>query len=197
MIQKLLETIKIVDKQAQYLEFHQARMQRSCVQLNIAEHAPDLKQALLNAPEKGEFRARIVYKQQIESVEYFPILVRRFQRFKLVKANGLEYAYKFLNRDTINQLFTMKGMADDVLFVKNGLITDTSIANVAFFDGIHWQTPCVPLLKGTTRARLLQSGELHLMEITPAMLPNFEKMALCNAILGFYVLDEVEIIEGL
>jgi 4-amino-4-deoxychorismate lyase len=193
-MQKLLETVKIIDGQAQYLEFHQARMQRSCVQLNIAERAPDLKLALLNAPEKGEFRARIVYEQQIESVEYFPILARSFQRFKLLKADDLEYSCKFLNRDAISQLFAEKGTADDVLFVKNGLITDTSIANVAFFDGNQWLTPRFPLLEGTTRARLLQSGKLHLMDITPAMLPSFEKMALCNAILGFCVLDRFEII---
>lgn len=192
-MQKLLETVKIIDGQAQYLEFHQARMQRSCVQLNIAKRAPDLKVALLNAPEKGEFRARIVYEQQIESVEYFPIIARNFQRFKLVNADTLEYSCKFLNRDAINQLVAEKGTADDVLFVKNGLITDTSIANVAFFDETQWVTPRSPLLEGTTRARLLQSGELHLMEITPAMLPRFEKMALCNAILGFWVLDSFEI----
>ncbi|MEN9460441.1 MAG: hypothetical protein RIS84_461, partial [Pseudomonadota bacterium] len=32
------------------------------------------------------------------------------------------------------------------------------------------------------------------MDITPAMLPRFEKMALCNAILGFWVLDKFEIV---
>lgn len=194
-MQKLLETVKIIDGQAQYLEFHQARMQRSCVQLNIAKRAPDLKLALLNTPEKGEFRARIVYEQYIETVEYFPIVARNFQRFKLVKADDLEYNCKFLNRDVINQFVAENGTADDVLFVKNGLITDTSIANVAFFNGIQWVTPRFPLLEGTIRARLLQTGKLHLMEITPAMLPNFEKMALCNAILGFSVLERFNIIE--
>lgn len=194
-MQKLLETVKIIDGQAQYLEFHQARMQRSCVQLNIAKRAPDLKLALLNTPEKGEFRARIVYEQYIETVEYFPIVARNFQRFKLVKADDLEYNCKFLNRDVINQFVAENGTADDVLFVKNGLITDTSIANVAFFNGIQWVTPRFPLLEGTIRARLLQMGKLHLMEITPAMLPNFEKMALCNAILGFSVLERFNIIE--
>jgi 4-amino-4-deoxychorismate lyase len=99
-----------------------------------------------------------------------------------------------LNRDAINQLFAEKGTADDVLFVKNGLITDTSIANVAFFDGLQWVTPSIALLEGTTRARLLQSGKLHLMDITPAMLPRFKRMALCNAIFGFCVLEGIEII---
>ncbi|MEN9849162.1 MAG: hypothetical protein RL368_1902 [Pseudomonadota bacterium] len=94
-----------------------------------------------------------------------------------------------MNRDAINQFVAEKETADDVLFVKNGLITDTSIANVAFFNGTQWVTPRIPLLVGTTRARLLQSGKLHLMDITPTMLPSFEKMALCNAILGFCVLE--------
>jgi len=45
--------------------------------------------------------------------------------------------------------------ADEVVFIKNGMVTDCSIGNLLFFDGHEWITPYIPLLKGTQRAFLL------------------------------------------
>ena len=45
--------------------------------------------------------------------------------------------------------------------MKQGLLTDTSIANIALSDGTHWYTPAHPLLKGTKRAALLEEGILQ------------------------------------
>ena len=41
------------------------------------------------------------------------------------------------------------------LIVKDGYLTDTSIANIALYDGYTWFTPAHPLLRGTKRAELL------------------------------------------
>ena len=37
---------------------------------------------------------------------------------------------------------------DEILITRNGLLTDTSIANIALFNGKEWHTPKHPLLKG-------------------------------------------------
>lgn len=193
-MQKLLETLKIIEGEIQHVAFHQARMQHSCKELGIASVAPDLTSILSTAPQQGEYRARIIYQQQIEHVEYFPIQPRVFKMFKVITADNLVYSHKFLERTDLNTYYAARGLADDVLLVKAGFITDTSIANVAFWDSTRWITPHLPLLQGTTRARLLQQGQLTLAEITPAMLPQFEKMALLNTMLGFYPLESFEII---
>jgi 4-amino-4-deoxychorismate lyase len=71
----------------------------------------------------------------------------------------------------------------DVLIVKNGLITDTSFANIAFSDGNKWYTPDTPLLKGTQRAYYLAQGILTERRISPADLRGFTKARLINAML--------------
>ena len=60
----------------------------------------------------------------------------------------------------LNSLFQIRQDKDDILIVKNGLLTDTSIANIALYDGNDWYTPLHPLLKGTKRAELLDKGVL-------------------------------------
>ena len=77
--------------------------------------------------------------------------------------------------------------------LKNSLITDTSIANLAIFDGKKWLTPKTPLLNGTTRARLLESGFLSQEDINVTMLLNAKKLGIMNAMMGFVELGEFKI----
>ena len=74
---------------------------------------------------------------------------------------------------------------DEVVIVKNGFISDTTISNLAFFDGSEWHTPNTPLLKGTKRAELLDSG--FLKEKTIKLFQLVEK--LINRMLIFILLD--------
>lgn len=186
---QLLETIKIINGQPQFLEFHQRRFdfsRHSLLQLSDSIHLAEL---LHNAPTTGVYRCRVVYSDQIESIEYFPEVPRHFQRFCLMIADDIRYDYKFLQRDCLTELWKLRGDAEDILIVKHGLITDTSIANVAFFDGEQWLTPESPLLFGTTRARLLEQQQLKMAQIKVSDLSKFSKLALLNAMLGFYIVE--------
>ena len=83
-----------------------------------------------------------------------------------------------------NELFAKKGSCDDVIIVRNGLITDSSYANLIFFDGREWITPKVPLLEGTCRARLLASGKIKTGNIGIKELSAFKGFKLINAMRG-------------
>jgi 4-amino-4-deoxychorismate lyase len=74
--------------------------------------------------------------------------------------------------------------------VQGGLVSDTTIANVAFFDGSVWLSPKKPLLEGTTRARLLDEKKIHLADIEANDLKRFKKIALLNAMIGFDILQK-------
>ena len=77
---------------------------------------------------------------------------------------------------------------------KNGLITDTSIANIAIeIDGI-WFTPKTPLLYGTTRQRYLDNSKLKELDISIEMLQSANKIGLLNAMIDFDVLDDYKIL---
>jgi 4-amino-4-deoxychorismate lyase len=67
--------------------------------------------------------------------------------------------------------------------VKDGFVTDASIANLAFYDGRQWITPDTPLLAGTRRRFLLDSGILHEAPVRPADLRDFHRIRLVNAMI--------------
>lgn len=75
------------------------------------------------------------------------------------------------------------------MIIKNGLISDTTIANIAIYlDGI-WITPKKPLLKGTTRDRYLKEGKLIEKDISAEDL-KASKIALMNAMIDFDILND-------
>jgi len=105
----------------------------------------------------------------------------------MVQAGSLNYALKYADREGLQALFEQREEADDILLIRDQKVLDTSIANIAFFDGTHWLTPREPLLQGTTRARLLDEQKIKEATVTVAMLNSFEYFALMNAMIGFQV----------
>ncbi len=190
---QLLETLKIVNGIAPFVEFHNQRLNDARQILFNAKDQIDLKKVIQAPTSTGIYRCRIIYSETIEAVEYLPHQNRNFQTFKIVEDDNIDYQFKYLNRDNINRLFTLKGRADDLLIIKNGLVTDTSIANVAFWQD-QWLTPSTPLLKGTTRARLLSEKQLFEADIRLEELNQFPKMAIMNALIGFCTIENFKLI---
>jgi 4-amino-4-deoxychorismate lyase len=151
--------------------------------------------SLLQAPKleisPGLFKCRIIYSQQIETIEFIPYQIPNIKSLKLVVNDSLDYSHKYLNRKLLEKLFSQKGNCDDVVIVKNGFVTDTSFANVLFFNGKNWLTPAKPLLKGTQRQFLLENEQIGTADIHPSDLKYFQKMRLVNAMIRFE--DEVDV----
>ena len=188
MNNKLLETIKIVDGEALHLDYHQQRLENSLqalhvkAQINLKEH--------LFAPKNGTYRCRVIYYESILKVEYFPYTFSAINSLKLIQCDSIDYPLKYENREKLNALFELKGECDDILIVKNSLLSDTSKANLAFFDGSKWFTPSSPLLYGTTRARLLDEKKIFEKTLHVSDLSSFSKVAVLNALVDFCVLKD-------
>jgi 4-amino-4-deoxychorismate lyase len=88
---------------------------------------------------------------------YRPAVVRTL---KVVHADDIDYSLKYLDRTCLTGLID-RGVADDVLIVKNGFVTDTSYSNIVFTDGLRWIMPDTPLLRGTMREKLLIEGTIR------------------------------------
>ena len=135
-------------------------------------------------------KARVVYGEKgIEDLSYSPYTVRHVHSLALMQADTIDYTYKSAGREPLNCLFALRGACDDILIVKQGLLTDTSIANIALSDGTHWYTPAHPLLKGTKRAALLEEGILQEKDIRPEDLPSFSTVRLFNAMIDWGELE--------
>ncbi|NJO14743.1 MAG: hypothetical protein HC877_03060 [Thioploca sp.] len=186
---KLLETIKIVNGTVPFLTFHQQRLNESRRQLFQIDDEINLGAAIEAPSTDFVYRCRVIYERAIEKVEYHRYEAKNFHCFKVIEANAIVYDFKYLDRTPINQLIAHKGSADDILIIRNGLVTDTSIANIAFWDQTKWLTPATPLLKGTTRERLLKTEYIETADIKLTDLKAFSKMALMNALLDFMVVE--------
>jgi len=180
---RYLETIKAQDGKLFHLDYHQKRLESSIKNSNI------ILKELLNPPKLGLFRCKVIYDESSFEVNYYPYIKRSVKSLKLVYASNLEYSKKYFNRDEINRLFLQKDECDDILIVKNKLITDTSIANLAFKYKNEWLTPKKPLLYGTTRARLLDDKKIIEEDISVRDLDHFSAISLMNAMIDFDIIQ--------
>ena len=191
MSSRFLETIKIVDGEIFNLEYHQKRYESVLESLDI-KNIQNLGD-FINPPAWGLYRCRLVYDKENIEVAYHEYKKREIKSLKLIFENDIEYAQKSTDRKGIEALFKAREEGDDILVIKNLFVTDTSIANIAFQTSSgEWVTPKNPLLKGTTRARLLDEGKIKEADIKVQELRGFSKVALLNAMIDFDILDKCE-----
>ena len=182
---QLFETIKITGGKAENLEFHEQRVKRSSMAVFGQPLAGGIS-GLIQCPaglSQGIVKCRVTYSHRILSVTYEPYTPRLVRSLQLVWDDSIEYSHKFADRSHLEHL--KSGItADEILIVKNGLLTDTSFSNIIFSDGSSWFTPARPLLEGTKRAQLLEAGLLKTMDIRPDDLSRFREARLINAMLA-------------
>ena len=184
---RFIETILIKNGRPKNLPYHQRRVERT-VSRFFGVRPIELDKYLLRVPSEGLFRCRLTYGKTIENIEFIPYTTMKKSKLLAIESD-LIYNYKFQDRSSLEDLLkqAQQKKCDDALIVKNGLIADTTIANIAFFDGKRWITPALPLLQGTARARLLESGMIIPENITIDELERFSHFALMNALSGFYI----------
>jgi len=134
---QLLETIKCKDGKLFNLDFHQARFDNARKEYFKCSDEIILSE-LLQIPtkfKKGLFRCRISYSTSINKIEFLPHRYKKTESLKLVVDDGVDYQYKYSNRNKLNNLYEKRGDCDDILIIKNACITDSFTANPVFFDG--------------------------------------------------------------
>jgi 4-amino-4-deoxychorismate lyase len=179
------ETLKVVKGEIQNLSFHNQRLNKTIENIFHQPSHIDLSQYIFQKDFTKE-RCRVIYDQKIKTIQFFPIKPRIFQSFKIIETD-ITYNFKSVDREEIDNLFLQKQRCDDILMVKDGLVTDTSIANIAIYDGVSWITPKKPLLRGTYRESLLQKQLLLEKDVKIKDIKNAQGFALMNALIGFHI----------
>lgn len=180
---RLVETIKCKDGRLMNLRHHEARLNRSRRELFGLMDNIKLNEIIFVPSEcqSGLFRCRVIYSEGIEQIEFHPHKYRTVASLQLIECDEINYPYKFTDRNLLEELFKNRGNCDDILIVKNGVITDSYTANVVFFDGHTWWTPDTPLLPGTQRARLLAENKIRACRISPGDMCKYLLTGLINA----------------
>ena len=170
MPHQFIETIKLADGCVFHLAYNEKVLSLS----DMIEKIP--------LPTQGKHKIRIVYGSECPTIEVFPYQIRPIATIKCVEADFLDYSYKFLDRTFLNTLKESAG-TDEVIFIKDGKVTDSSYANIIFFDGRQWLTPSTFLLNGTCRQRLLKEGKIKEAPIHYTDIHHFEQIGFINAML--------------
>lgn len=184
----LLETLKLEDGELCNLVYHQRRFDNARLALFPDEKPLDLKTEVI-VPEsckKGSYRCRISYRRSIEKIEISTHHIRTFNCLQTVSCEDIDYTFKYADRRMLEDLLSQRKGADDVLVIKNGFVTDTSIGNIALFDGTYWYTPVHCLLEGTKRQKLIEEKVIKVAAINYNEIWNFKKARILNC---FYDLE--------
>ncbi|MCK9491975.1 MAG: aminotransferase class IV family protein [Sulfurimonas sp.] len=186
MKKTFFETIRVVDGEPLNLKYHQKRYESVLASLDVKKFKKF--KMYIDPPKYGLYRCKIIYDAKDLSVEFFEYKKRDIKSLKVVFDDEISYKYKSTSREHLDKLFAKRGLCDDVLIVKNSFITDTTIANVAFYKDGLWYSPKKPLLCGTTRARLVDEKKLILKDIKIKDLAEYSGLALMNAMIDFDII---------
>ncbi|MBT3882305.1 MAG: branched-chain amino acid aminotransferase [Campylobacteraceae bacterium] len=184
---KFFETIKCEDYEIFNLDFHKKRIANTVgLNINLEEY--------IYPPNAKLIKCKLIYDEcGVTDVLYDVYVKKDVTSFQLVYDDNIKYNKKALLRDDLDALSEKREKSDEIIIVKNNLITDTSIANIAIYLDEEWITPKVALLEGTTRARYVENNMLKLKDITLEMLKNCTEFATLNAMIGFNIIEDFKI----
>ena len=184
---RFVESIKLKDGVFYRLQLHQQRVNRAFEAFYPTREPIDVVETLFQTvfPQEGVYKCRLVYDSDLQSLDIAPYVRREIRSLKLVETTQESLPYKQEDRTEFNAAFAQRGGCDDVLLVKDGLLTDTSYCNIALYDGENWYTPRTPLLYGVNRMQLLSESKLMEKDIKASELMNFQYISLFNAMIEF------------
>ncbi len=181
----MIESLCCVDGEIKNVHYHNMRMNKSRYDLfgckdtiNIMDYI-----SIREPVNKGIWKIRIRYDITIGPIEFELYTKKSIQSLKVVYDDTIDYSFKYANRSHIAKLFEERGTADDILIIKNGFVTDSSSANVVFYNRSQWITPSTPLLPGTKRAKLIDEGKIIEKNIEVNDISSFSNISLINAFL--------------
>lgn len=192
----LVESIRIENRQLHHIDLHNSRFNRSRKQLFGLNDWIEL-QTEINIPANisdSRYKCRITTNDGIRLyVEITPYVQRETVSLKIVKMDTIDYSIKTDHRELLDKAYNLREECDDVIIIKNNLLTDSWAANILLFDGKKWVTPDSCLLKGVQREYLLSQSRIEERRITLDDLMNYNKVKLINALVDFERATEIPI----
>ena len=183
-----IETIRIQDGRACHLSDHTDRMRRTADHFGFtAPTLPhDLEARLPADLRTGTVRCRVLYDHTLREVTFTPYRRRQIERLFAVDAGTTDYAFKYADRAPLARPQISLAETDELLFVRDGCLTDTSYTNLVLRRGDELVTPDTFLLDGTCRRRLLRTGRIRTARIRLQDLATYDELLLINAMMPLH-----------
>ncbi len=183
----LIESICIKDQKIQLLDYHNQRANDARCELFNTDELLDFNNVIDINEAKGTIvKCRIVYGENIKSIEYQPYKLKPIDSLKIIEIDDdWDYKYKYFDRNKLNHYFSQRGTADDMIMIQKGFVTDSYYGNFAFLKNGIWYTPEHPLLKGIRRASLIEKGQIVERQVPRAKIQSYEAIRIFNAMIEF------------
>ncbi len=187
----LFESIRVFNGSPQNIDLHAKRMENAQKQLFGSEGNFSLGSFLesFDLPKTGIYKCRLLYGLEFSTPEFIPYTKKNTLSLKLVDGKDIDYSLKYADRTEIQNLFDQRNGCDDVLIIRNGLVTDTSYCNIIFENEMGLFSPQNPLLKGVQRDFLLQKRKIETAIIGVDDIKKYSFFYLINAMIP---LEEAE-----
>jgi 4-amino-4-deoxychorismate lyase len=201
-METFFETLALRDGLPLHLDYHTARLNRTCREvfgttrpIDIAaylshhsfveiQRTPPAHLSTHSSPQTFQ-KLRLVYNGiGILSHELTPYTPKTIHAIHMIEAD-IHYPHKSTDRSRLDNLSGTCNETEDILVTHDGYLRDTTIANIALKQNGIWFTPDIPLLPGTTRARLIDEGKLIPRPIHRNDLTTYNGFAIMNALIGF------------
>jgi len=195
---RLIESIRITNGRISLLNLHEDRCNQARAKLWNLTEAIKLrkKMTIPKNYQDGLVKCRIVYSQEIEEISFQKYQIRSINKIKIIQSDTITYPFKFEDRKELDDLFGNKMDCDEIMIVKNGLVTDAYYYNYVFQKGKEYFTPQQSLLEGVMRSSLILQKKIIKKDIFAAEIKEFDAIHLINAMtpLGKIVLKPNQII---
>jgi len=182
-----IETIAVENRQLKNLKYHEARLNKTRNELWGYRDKWNLSEMIVipDSMTNDLHKCRLAYGYEIDAIKWEPYSLRTINKIRRVYHDSVDYSFKYDKREELNTLFAERKDADDILIIKQGMVTDSFYCNVAFLDGEKWYTPDTFLLPGTQRAFLLDSGIIEEAVISENDIDKYSHIRLFNAMVGW------------
>lgn len=177
-----LETICIENGYPKNLFYHQKRVNET-FECFFQGMNPLMLESIFekaDLPKQGIYRCRIIYDEEIQSLEFITYQEKNIRTLKIVDTEDFDYGFKWSDRSYFQQILKENPTFDEVIFHKNGFIQDCSIANLALLKEGIWYTPKNPMHWGTTRSRLIDEQLIQEHDIKVSELHLYSHICLIN-----------------
>ena len=179
------EVICIKNGLPMYLSYHLKRMEKTIKDI-YNKPMPELHLEIPDEAKKGRFKCRIEYTDVICAIEFTPYTPKHRKSVALVYDDNIRYTYKSIDRRQLAHL-VKQAQTDDVIIVRNGMITDASYCNLVFEDYAgNLFTPTDALLHGTCRQRLIDNGVIKERHIPVDEIQHYKTIHFINAMMDIH-----------
>lgn len=194
---QFIETIRLNNNIVELKELHIKRIATTLLQQKAKPaHLDWVKIVAENPYPNNIVKLRIVYSNKgVEDISYAIYEPKAIKSLKIVIDNNIDYGFKSTDRKRLNELYSSREGADDIIIIKDGKVADSSFANIVFISDNSIVTPSTYLLNGVQRQHLLSKGIITETEITEDSIKHYNSVKLINAMLPLDIAPEISVSE--